>query len=370
MSSFMSVSSPGEKFLRRLGEKILILGFFFLTSACTPKAGSDKSAAPTPADSAVHLAIWGNYISPELLQKFTAETGIKVSTSNYSSNEELLAKVQMGASGFDVAVPSDYMVGIMIKTNQLEKLDKVKIPNVKLIAAEFLAQSYDPTNDYSLPFTWTTSGIAVNRELYKGPMKSWKDLLDNPALAGKMALLDDSREAMAAALKMKGFSVNTTKPEELKAAAEVLKKVKPRVKMFTSDTIDILNNKEVAAAQSYSSDALQAARTSGHKIEFILPEEGGTRAIDNLVILKKSIHLENAFKLVNFLLSAEVDLDRTQKILNGPVLAQTKAKLPQDLQKNDALFPPAAALKKMESLRDLEKDNAQYEEIWTQIKSQ
>lgn len=343
-------------------KSVLILTFFFLSTACTSKN--------QPSDQTVHLAIWGNYVSPEMLQKFTAATGIKVSTSNYSSNEELLAKVQMGASGFDVAVPSDYMVGVMIKTGLLEKLDRSKIPNAKDVSADLLKQPFDPANDYSLPYSWTTSGIAVNRELFKGSMKSWKDLFENPDLQGKLALLDDSREVMAAALKMKGYSVNSTNPAELKAAAEALKKAKPRVKMFTSDTIDILTNREVAVAQSYSSDALQAARNSGHKIEFVLPTEGGTRAIDNLVILKKAKHLENALKLVNFLLSADSDLDRTQRLLAGPILTQTRAKLAPELQKNEAFLPAAGALKKMESLKDLGQDNNQYEEIWTQIKSQ
>lgn len=348
-----------SRFITKLSLAFAIL---LLSTACTKKTADSAQS--------VNLAIWGNYISPEILKKFTTDTGIKVSVSNYSSNEELLAKVQMGASGFDVAVPSDYMVNVMIKSGLLEKLDKTQIPNRAEISPELLNQSYDPGNEHSLPYTWTTSGIAVNRELYKGPMNSWKDLLENPGLEGKLALLDDAREVLAAALRMKGFSANTVKPEELKAAKEVLVKTKPRVKMFTSDTIDILNNREVAAAQVYSSDALQSARASGNKIEFVLPEEGSTRAIDNLVIFKKAPHPQNALKLINFLLSADADLDRTQKILTGPVLKGTKAKLPETLQKNSSLFPPVKTLEKLESLRDLEKDNRQYEDIWTFIKSQ
>jgi Spermidine/putrescine-binding periplasmic protein len=328
-----------------------------------------KSQDAGKQDSELNLAIWGNYLSPELQEKFTKETGIKINISNYSSNEELLAKVQTGGAGIDVAVPSDYMVEIMAKMNLLEPLAADKIPNQKLIAPMFLKQSYDPEGKYSIPYIWTTAGITVNRELYKGPVKSWKDLLDNPALKGKFALLDDVRETTGAALKMLGYSVNTTNPEELKKAKEVLLKTKKNVKMFTSDTIDILSNKEVVAAQTYSSDALQAAAKEPGKFEYVIPEEGATWAIDNLVIIKGAKHTEAAHKLINFLLEQESELNKVKTILGGPVLKDTQSKLPRDLQNNKAIFPSADVMNKLERIKDLGDEGKPYEDIWTAVKT-
>ena len=282
--------------------RILMVGL----ALCGLLAGCTKKSAEVSEAKEVNLSIWGNYISPELQAQFEKETGIKINISNYSSNEELLAKVQMGSSGIDVAVPSDYMVEVMSKMNLLEALNPDQISNKTLIDPQFLKQNYDPENKFSLPYIWTTAGIAVNRDLYKGPIKSWKDLLENPQLKGKFALLDDVRETLGAALKMNGFSVNSTNPEEINKAKATLLKAKKNVKMFASDTIDILNNKEVAAAQTYSSDALQAADKSPGKIEYIIPEEGGTFAIDNLVIIKGAKHPEAAHKLINFLLSEQI----------------------------------------------------------------
>jgi spermidine/putrescine transport system substrate-binding protein len=333
--------------------------------SCTKKS-QDSSQGPQQE---LNLAIWGNYLSPELQEKFTKETGIKINISNYSSNEELLAKVQTGGAGIDVAVPSDYMVEIMTKMDLLEPLKTEQIPNKSLVNPQFLKQAFDPENKYSLPYIWTTAGIAVNREIYKGPMKSWKDLLDNPALKGKFALLDDVRETTGAALKMLGYSVNTTNPEELKKAKEVLLKAKKNVKMFTSDTIDILNNKEVVAAQTYSSDALQAAAKEPGKIEYVIPDEGATWAIDNLVIIKGAKHSEAATKLINFLLSQESELNKVKTILGGPVLKDTQSKLPRDLQNNKALFPDASVMMKLESVKDVGSQLKVYEDIWTAVKT-
>ncbi|AHZ83982.1 hypothetical protein EP01_03355 [Bdellovibrio bacteriovorus] len=336
---------------------------------CGLLAGCTKKSAEVSEAKEVNLSIWGNYISPELQAQFEKETGIKINISNYSSNEELLAKVQMGSSGIDVAVPSDYMVEVMSKMNLLEALNPDQISNKTLIDPQFLKQNYDPENKFSLPYIWTTAGIAVNRDLYKGPIKSWKDLLENPQLKGKFALLDDVRETLGAALKMNGFSVNSTNPEEINKAKATLLKAKKNVKMFASDTIDILNNKEVAAAQTYSSDALQAADKSPGKIEYIIPEEGGTFAIDNLVIIKGAKHPEAAHKLINFLLSEQAEINRVKTILGGPVLKNTKAALPKELQNNRALFPDEATLKKLERIQDQGEKNKLFEDSWTEIKT-
>ncbi|MFV8258604.1 polyamine ABC transporter substrate-binding protein [Bdellovibrio bacteriovorus] len=345
--------------------RILMVGL----ALCGLLAGCTKKSAEVSEAKEVNLSIWGNYISPELQAQFEKETGIKINISNYSSNEELLAKVQMGSSGIDVAVPSDYMVEVMSKMNLLETLKQEQISNKNLIDPQFLKQNYDPENKFSLPYIWTTAGIAVNRDLYKGPIKSWKDLLENPQLKGKFALLDDVRETLGAALKMNGFSVNSTNPEEIKKAKDTLLKAKKNVKMFASDTIDILNNKEVAAAQTYSSDALQAADKSPGKIEYIIPEEGGTFAIDNLVIIKGAKHPEAAHKLINFLLSEQAEINRVKTILGGPVLKNTKAALPKEMQNNSALFPDEATLKKLERIQDQGEKNKLFEDSWTEIKT-
>jgi spermidine/putrescine transport system substrate-binding protein len=317
----------------------------------------------------VNLAIWGNYLSKQSEQRFTKKTQIRLNVMNYSSNEELLAKIQSGGSGIDVAVPSDYMVEVMTKLNLLEPLQKDKIPAVHNLSKDVLDQPFDPDNRYSLPFSWVITGIAVNRDLYKGPIHSWHDLFDNPKLSGKISLLDDVREVTGAVLKMNGKSVNSVSQDELKTARDTLLRVKKSVKMFTSDTVDILKNKEVVAAQSDSADALQAAAKTNGEIEFVIPSEGSTRSIDNLVIIKGSKHVAEANRLINFLLQKDTDVEFISTMRSGPVVIGVKNSLPKDLQNNAALFPSPEVLSKLERIHDLGSQNRLYEDIWTAVKS-
>ncbi|GIL18026.1 MAG: spermidine/putrescine ABC transporter substrate-binding protein [Oligoflexia bacterium] len=340
----------------------------FSLTACTKK--TDSATSPTSnSNRVVNLAIWGNYITPEIQKKFETETGIKIRISNYSSNEELLAKVQAGAGGIDLAVPSDYMVEIMIKAGLLSPIDKSKITNMINLSPEWMGRTHDPENKYSLPYSWTTTGIAVVKDLAKSDVKSWKDFFTNPNLAGKISMLDDVREATGAALKMNGFSLNTKSADELKKAEAALTQMKPRLKMFKSDMVDALVNKEIAAGMAYSSDALQAIAKKPGQIEFFLPEEGGSVALDSLVILKNAKNLQEAHELMNFMLSPEVNVAFVSHIRAGPVLKTTKDKLPDDLKNNSALFPNPLQLKKLEGIRDLGETTTAYDALWTKIKS-
>ena len=356
-----------------------LTAIFVALTGCTknqaPSSSPDSSVSPAVAAAnsqatEVNLAIWANYLSPEMQERFTKETGIKLKISNFSSNEELLAKIQAGASGLDVAIPSDYMVGVLIKLGALQPLDAAKIPNRSGLDPAFLKQGYDPENKYSLPYSWTTAGLAINTELLKAPVVGWKDLLSRKDLNGKISLLDDVREVTAAALKVNGFSVNTVNPEELKKAQATLKELRPRVKMFRSDVIDALLNKEVAVAHAYSVDALQAAKKSGGKIVYLIPVEGGTRAIDNMVILKSAKNVEAAHALINFLLSHDANLSFVSNIMGGPVLTATKASLPKELQNNSALFPSADVISKLEPIHDVGESTRLYDRIWTEMKSE
>lgn len=351
--------------MSRKSSVFLTILFAFLASALTVSC-----TKKTRATKVVNLAIWNNYLSAELQKKFTEQTGIEIKISNYSSNEELLAKLQSGAAGVDVAVPSDYMIEIMTKTNLLSELKHELIPNKTNVDSKWLGRTYDPSNKYSMPYAWTSTGIAYNKELIKSAPKSWKDFFKNPEYAGKLSALDDVREVTGAALKMNGKSLNSTNPEELKGAEKILLESKSRFKMFRSDIIDALLNKEIAVAQAYSSDALQAAAKSQGKIEFILPEEGGIIAIDNLVITKNATHLEEAHALINFMLSPEVNVAFVNAIKAGPILKSTKEHLPPELKNSSILYPTDAQLSKMEQLKDIGESTKLYDELWTRVKTQ
>lgn len=334
-------------------------------SACT----GTKSEPLSSNNQKLNLAIWGNYLAPEIQAQFEKETGIQLHLSNYSSNEELLAKIQSGASGLDVAVPSDYMVEIMIKTGLLEPLKMNLIPHKDLISESLLKLSYDSENKYSLPYAWSTAGLVINTELYTKPITNWKQFFNNPDLKGKISMLDDSREVIGAALKMNGFSVNSIKPEELAKAKATLMSAKPRIKMFRSDTIEALINKEVAIAHAFSVDALQAM-AKNPKLVYLIPEEGGTRAIDNLVILKGAKNISAAHLLIDFLLRPESNIAFVTKVRGGPVLKATQEQLPVELRNNKALFPEENQLAKLERIQDLGDQTRLYDQLWTELKSQ
>ena len=356
---------------------VTILATTLGLEGCTKKSETPDIGSGIGANSQTHsqkrevsLAIWANYLPAELQAEFTKQTGIQLRVSNFSSNEELLAKVQAGASGIDVAVPSDYMVDVMIKLALLEPIDSTKIPNRAGIDPQVLKQDYDPENRFSLPYAWSTAGIAINRDLYKGTIRSWKDFFTNKDLAGKVMILDDAREVIGAALKMNGFSVNTVNPAELAKAKETLKAFRPRVKMFRSDVVDPLVNKEVVAAHCYSSEPLLAHTRTDAKIDYIIPEEGGTRAIDNMVIFKGSAHTPEALELINFLLRKETNVAFVKKNFGGPVVLATRAALPPELQKSPILFPAPGSLSKLERIHDLGEANRLYERIWTELKAE
>jgi spermidine/putrescine-binding protein len=184
-----------------------LLAALLAFSACT--SGGNKT---------VHLATWSNYISNDVVQQFQKETGYTLKLSHYSSNEELLAKLQAGASGYDVAVPSDYMVFTMIQLGLLQKLDPAKISFRSQIDSSFLGKKYDPQNEFALPYDWGTTGIAYRKDKVKTPIHKWSDLFTREDLKGKFSLLDDAREALGAVLKSQGKSLNVKDASEIEVA--------------------------------------------------------------------------------------------------------------------------------------------------------
>lgn len=349
----------------------LLLALGFSMSACTAKNSTNSDLTKSTASArVVRLAVWSNYVTPEILSEFEKKTGVRVEVSNYSSNEELLAKLQAGASGYDVVVPSDYMVLVMSKMGLIRKLELSKIPNAKSLDPRYLKKSYDPMNEYSLPYDVGTSGIAINRDLYSGTIKSWKDLFSNPELNGKVSLLDDSHEVIGAALKSMGYSMNSRDSEQLKKAKELLIQVRPQVKAFTSEAFNLLVNREVAVAHAFVMDALQARKVTGGKIDYILPEEGSSFYIDNLAIPSTVVHPEEAHALINFLLDAKVEAPLASRLFLAPSNPQAFSLLPPSFRvENAILFPKGNEERRLEMLEDLGEASQAYDRIWTDVKA-
>lgn len=354
---------PFRRLAARLVTVALVAGVAAAGAGCTRKSGEDGGKRR------LNLAIWGNYFEPAEEKRFEELTGIDVQITNYSSNEELLAKIQAGAGGIDMAVPSDYMVDILIKQGLLFPLEKSQLKHLDDVDPQYLKQAYDPENSFSLPYAWTTAGIAVHRDLFKGDVGSWKKLLESPELKGRVSMLDDTREAFAVALKVLGFPVNEKDEARIGQARDYLAKIRPQLKAYRSDVVDLILRKEVAAAHAYGTEALQAWKKSGGKVEYLLPEEGGTFSIDNVVILKSAENVAEAHALIDFFLSPEANVKFVERILAGPVLKSTRAKLPADLRDHPGLFPPPAQLKKFERIEDIGEATRLYDRAWTELKS-
>ncbi len=358
--------------MRLLPLSIALLSLIAALSCTRKEAPVGSGAAGTTAGQ-VNLAIWSNYVTPEALAEFTKATGIAVQVSHYSSNEELLAKLQAGASGIDVAVPTDYILTPMIELGLLQKLDLAKISNASKLDPSLKGQSYDPRNEYTLPYSFGTSGLAIDRRRFKGRLMAWKDLFEKPELAGRFTLFDDAREVFGMVLKLQGESLNEKDPAKLEAAKKFLLSQKKKVKGFSSETKQALIEGEVFAAQAYSSDALQAAAETGGAIEYLIPEEGATLWIDSVVIPKGAKNLEAAHRLIDFLLSAPTGTSLTSRMWLATSNQEAQMALPEAIRKNVFVFPPMTASKsgaRLETMRDIGEGAALIERFWTEIKAE
>ncbi len=350
----------------------LTAALMLMTVSCTifkKRPDAQASGLRSTADASVlNLYIWADYTSPAMLRDFTNQTGIEVRESNYASNEELLAKLQAGATGYDLIVPSDYMVSAMIKLGLLQRLDIRRISRLGDVDPRFLGRSYDPHNEWSVPFSWAVSGIAVNTKAYKDPVTSWNDLLRNQKVRGRVSIMDDVREALAVALKLDGYSVNTKNPSELTQAKSTLIAAKKNLKAFNAFPSTLITTGEVVMANMYSGETMVAARDSGKPINFVIPKEGSVIALDNMVIPKGAKHIDAAYAFINFFYQAKVNADFVQRMYYGPIVKGADAYLPAELRRHPILFPSDSSIQHCEMLNDLGDATPLYDRVWLEVK--
>ena len=263
-------------------------------------------------DGDLYLYNWSEYIDPALKDEFAAEYGVEVFEDNYDSNEAMQPIIAAGGSGYDVIVPSDYMVSIMIEEGTLAKLDLDAIPNMSNLAGEFNPPPYDPTGEYVAAYQWGTTGLGVDITVMgEDTPRSWSILFDpevSANYAGKITLLDDPRETLGAALKYLGYSLNTTDEAQLAEAEALVTEAVSRIAAFDSAQYDeLLAVKQTAVAHGFSGNMMVGIADSETPEDFVyfVPEEGGTIWTDNMAIPFDAPHPCTAHTFMNFILDAE-----------------------------------------------------------------
>ncbi len=358
------------------------------TTAASPgDSGDSGDAMAGPActagqtDGDLNLYNWSEYIDPELITKFQDEYGVKVTEDFFPSNEDMFARVSNGNPGFDVVVPSDYMVAIMIDENLLLPLQKDALPNLANLAPEFSSGlPFDPDGAYSVAYQWGTTGIGVNLDAMPENFEESWGLIFDPEMAsqfkGKISLLDDPRETMGAALKYLGYSLNTTSETELAEARDLLAATIDNVAAFDSDQFeDLLVGGEVDIAHGYSGDffaAFDGASTDDYDawehFYYFVPEEGGTRWVDNMAILADAPHPCTAHTFINFILDAENGAALTNFNFYASPNQAAEEFIDPEILDDPAIYPPADVLAKLELIRDTGDFEINYQDYFTQAK--
>jgi spermidine/putrescine transport system substrate-binding protein len=341
-----------------------------LAMACVA-ASAMAAAAATPAQAAgeLHLYNWGDYINPEVIDRFSKEFDVKVSLDTYSTNEEMLAKIQAGAEGYDLVWPSVHINDIMLQLGLLEETRINQVKGFENIDPAALRSKQDPKGDYCLPYAWGPVGIFYNKKVVGGDIKSWKEFFDyaqkNP---GKITLLDDLRETLGIGLIVNGKSVNSREEADIKAAEEFVLAQKPNVAAFRYDVIPLVESGDIGASHYYVGAVLNVNKRPD-ELGFVIPAEGATMYQENICMLKTAPNKENALKFMEFMMRPDISALNTNMLTNGSVNKAAIPLLPAELKNNPSINPPEEVRAKLQIFEDLGPDLKVYDRAWSRIKA-
>jgi spermidine/putrescine-binding protein len=316
----------------------------------------------------VNVFVWTEYMPQSVFDAFQKETGIKVNVSTYSSNEDMLAKVKGSNKGvYDIVVPTDYTVKMMIAQGYLEEFDKSIVTNIGNIDPAYLNKEFDPGNKYSVPYMSGVAVLCVNKDLVKEKITSYKQIFD-PKYENSLVVLDDLRAVIGITSKSLGYSLNPTKDSELSKVEAALNLLKGNVKMFDSDSPKTpMLSGETKIGFMWNAEA-SICMQKGSNFEVVFPKEGCYVFIDNLCLLKGAKNSANAQKFINFVLRADISkLVSDEYPYLNPNMEAVKL-LGDSYKKNPASNVDPKIMASGEFVKDLgAKELEKYDALWTKL---
>ncbi len=347
--------------------------------ACVLLAVLIVTGAAARSDRVVNVCSWGEYIDEDLITQFEEETGIRVNYQTAESNEALYSLIKMGGADFDVIVPSDYMIGRLIEEDMLAELDYSAIPNYDLIDDQYKSLSFDPENKYTVPYTWGTVGIIYNTAMVDEPITSWGAMFDEK-YAGQVLMINNSRDALMAALCYLGYDINTTDESQLEEAFQLIYDAKNKgvYQAFVMDEIfGKMEGGNAAIAMYYAGDYLTMLENN-EDLAFVVPDEGSNWFVDAMCVLKSSQHRAEAMEWINFIASTESNLANMDYIWyaspNAEALAEYPAyyeeeyEEPLDEEIYHIMAAPPEVLDRCELYINLPQETLKfYNDLWTRL---
>jgi spermidine/putrescine-binding protein len=389
--------------------RVLSLGLVIslLVAACGPVAGGGDSGSASDAPAAegftcpqpspklevtsteLNLFVWTEYIPQEHIDCFEEVYGITVNREEYSSNEEMYAKLSAGGAGYDLIQPTDYIIPLMISQGLLQKLDQAQLPNLGNFDPGYMNLDFDPNNEYTVPYQAGTDAIVINSDTVETAPQAWADLW-NPEYAGRMVLLDDSRAVIGMTLLTLGYDPNTTDPAQLDEAKAKLAELVPNVKLFDSDSPKTaLIAGDVDLGMTWTGEAF-IAQQENPAIQYIYPTEGAILWQDNYTIPADAPHPDAAYAWINYTMQGDLFW---LMLRDFPYINPNKAALDyamnselaiEDADGNPttpkALYEayinsnitnvPAEALEQGHRITDVGDALPLYDQIWTEVKGE
>jgi spermidine/putrescine transport system substrate-binding protein len=336
-------------------------------------SASDKPKKAAELSGVLHYYNWADYVNPETYTAFTAATGVKIKKDFFVSNEELQAKLQGGARGFDLAAPTGYMVQILADAGLLEELDWSQLPTVeKNLDAQFRKLPYDPDDKWSVPKDWGTTGFMYRSDMVKEKPTTWREFVDltKGPYSGKVTVLDGIPECVGSMLCMLGYSYNSEDEGEIEKAKQELIDLKPHILAITSTEYKqmLIDGKAVMALGWNGDGAAVAAKKPA---EYVIAEEGGEFWVDAYVIPKGAENPTAAHAWIDYVYEPKANSLETEftyygspvkRDLLGPVMDKK-------VFTNDDVFPPESTLEKLEPNAVSPAGTKLRDRAWTEFKA-
>ena len=310
-----------------------------LTFGVTIILGLTASVAAS-ANGTLHIFVFGDYLNPDVVSLFAQRYGVQTTVDTYDSNDQMLAKLKAGASGYDVAVAGNFIVPEMIQDGLLARTEPDQMPNYKNLRPAFVHVPWDDGRHYTVPFLWGTTGFSVNTDFYKGPLDSWSLIFDPPAdLRGHINAVPEVQDVINAVAYYKHIPLCSARQDDLRTIRDTLISAKQDWQSLEYGVIDIMVSKNAYATMNWNGSSLRA-REQLASVTYVYPKEGMESWMDNLVVLAKAPNADNARLFQNFLMEPEIAAKLTSFAHYDNGIEGTEKYLPSSLTQAPEILPP------------------------------